>query len=189
MNQLQLIENIVSAAEAAKPAQEYCFLWINHWSTCMTKGEWSGWMQAVGSVIALAVALSIPYLQKRIERRDNFAMAANCLRLHVSLYTAIQGVASTGKTNKEALLSGKDAIALTIGAYKSVNSATLPSASLPAWYAAQVRLFDLQNLLNTVGSDDGLGKVIEGYKNLAIESRDLFFELASKKLDKSTKKH
>lgn len=39
---------------------EFCFAWIDHWSTCMTKSEWSGWMQAIFSVIAIFVAIVLP---------------------------------------------------------------------------------------------------------------------------------
>jgi hypothetical protein len=35
------------------PPMELCLLTIDHWSTCMSKAEWSGWIQAVGSVGAL----------------------------------------------------------------------------------------------------------------------------------------
>lgn len=51
-----LIKALGDAAGAAKPPQEYCFLWIDWWATCMTKAEWSGWMQAVFSVIAIVSA-------------------------------------------------------------------------------------------------------------------------------------
>lgn len=52
----ELYDGMARAVEAAKPAQEYCFLWANHWSTCMTKGEWSGWMQAFGTFLAIVWA-------------------------------------------------------------------------------------------------------------------------------------
>ncbi|HEU4457769.1 MAG TPA: hypothetical protein VFR90_01440 [Methylibium sp.] len=32
---------------------EYCLLWINWWPLCMTKAEWSGWVQAIGSIAAI----------------------------------------------------------------------------------------------------------------------------------------
>lgn len=35
---------------------EFCLLWIDHWSTCMTKGEWSGWLQAFFSIVAIVFA-------------------------------------------------------------------------------------------------------------------------------------
>jgi hypothetical protein len=63
------IPNAVAAAANAYvgAAQDYCFLggyWIfNHWAFCMTKAEWSGWFQAVGSVGAIAGAILIAYLQ------------------------------------------------------------------------------------------------------------------------------
>lgn len=39
---------------------EYCLLWIDWWATCLTKGEWSSWVQALGSLLALAIAIAIP---------------------------------------------------------------------------------------------------------------------------------
>ncbi|SCK49248.1 hypothetical protein VAR608DRAFT_4900 [Variovorax sp. HW608] len=42
---------------------EYCLFWINHWSTCMQKGEWSGWAQAFGTFVAMGVAIGAAYLQ------------------------------------------------------------------------------------------------------------------------------
>lgn len=44
---------------------EFCFLWINHWSTCMAKSEWASWLQAVFSVIAIAAATAIAARQNR----------------------------------------------------------------------------------------------------------------------------
>lgn len=34
-------------------APEFCFLGIDHWSACMTKSEWAGWSQLVGTVVAV----------------------------------------------------------------------------------------------------------------------------------------
>ncbi len=55
MDAKEIYGGIAAAVEAAKPAQEYCFLWISHWSTCMTKSEWSGWMQAISVVFVLGI--------------------------------------------------------------------------------------------------------------------------------------
>ena len=52
------------------PFQEYCFLWIDHWSTCMSKAEWSGWMQAIGAVLALFIAIWISGHQRRVDKRN-----------------------------------------------------------------------------------------------------------------------
>lgn len=58
MDSNQLTNALVDAAAAAKPAQEYCLAWIQQeWWSCMTKAEWSGWMQAVFSVVAIVAAL------------------------------------------------------------------------------------------------------------------------------------
>lgn len=51
----QVIEGIGKAVAATQPAQEYCLFWWDWWPTCMTKGEWSGWMQAIGAVAAILI--------------------------------------------------------------------------------------------------------------------------------------
>ena len=51
----QLIEGIGKAVAANQPAQEYCLFWWDWWPMCMTKGEWSGWMQAIGAVAAIVI--------------------------------------------------------------------------------------------------------------------------------------
>jgi len=38
------------------PTAEYCFLGIDWWPFCMTKAEWSGWVQAIGSIGAIVFA-------------------------------------------------------------------------------------------------------------------------------------
>lgn len=67
MDANQLITAVGEAVAAAKPAQEICLRWVpNDWWSCMTKGEWSGWMQAVGSLIGLMIAIGVPlYIQRR----------------------------------------------------------------------------------------------------------------------------
>jgi hypothetical protein len=34
----------------------------------MTKAEWSGWVQGIGTVLAIAVAIAIPYVQGKLQR-------------------------------------------------------------------------------------------------------------------------
>lgn len=55
MDTNQLINGIGAAVAAAKPAQEYCFLWSEWWPMCMTKSEWSSWVQAFAVIFALAL--------------------------------------------------------------------------------------------------------------------------------------
>lgn len=44
---------------------EYCLLGIDWWPLCMTKAEWSGWMQAIGTVAAILAAVGVAYVQHR----------------------------------------------------------------------------------------------------------------------------
>lgn len=59
-------------AEAKPP--EYCFFWIDHWSACMTKAEWSGWVQAIGAIAAIASGVLVVWWQlhrqQRLTRED-----------------------------------------------------------------------------------------------------------------------
>ena len=68
MNTNELIEGIGLSAATAKPAQEYCFLWMDHWSMCMTKSEWSGWVQGVAVCAALIAPMFI-WLYSRFHER------------------------------------------------------------------------------------------------------------------------
>lgn len=43
---------------ATASLEEYCFLWVNHWSTCMTRAEWAAWAQAIVGLVAIRAALS-----------------------------------------------------------------------------------------------------------------------------------
>jgi len=70
MDANQLIKALGDAAGAAKPPQEYCLLWVDTWATCMTKAEWSGWMQAIGAVLAVAFAGAIAAKQIKAARID-----------------------------------------------------------------------------------------------------------------------
>ncbi|ADU36927.1 hypothetical protein [Variovorax paradoxus] len=55
------------------PATEYCFLWIDWWPLCMTKAEWSGWMQAIFSVAAIIAAGAFAMISIRATREDQIS--------------------------------------------------------------------------------------------------------------------
>lgn len=65
-----LLTSLLAALATLKPepAAEYCFLWIQWWPMCMTKAEWSGWMQAIFSVGAILASIYIVQLQHNRER-------------------------------------------------------------------------------------------------------------------------
>lgn len=85
----QLAVALAHAVEASKPATEYCFLWIDCWPMCMTKAEWSGWMQAIGSFIALVIATGLPFFLRCLDRREAAIRAWSesdlTIRFHSSL--------------------------------------------------------------------------------------------------------
>lgn len=50
------------------PTPEYCLLWIDWWPLCMTKAEWSGWVQAFGAVLAILAGAAAVWWQVRKSR-------------------------------------------------------------------------------------------------------------------------
>lgn len=88
MNTDQIIEGLGKAVSAAQPAQEYCFLgfWgVTWWPLCMTKSEWSGWAQVIGSLLAIGAAFLVLNLQLRAERIKNRQSAAAILSAFTGL--------------------------------------------------------------------------------------------------------
>lgn len=64
------------------PTPEYCLFWVDWWPICMTKGEWSGWVQAVGSVIAIMAAASAVWWQVHTQHRlSSLERTAEAVRL------------------------------------------------------------------------------------------------------------
>lgn len=62
------------------PALEYCLFWSHRWMSdpgalCMLKGEWAGWAQFIGAMLALALAMWLAYDGPRKANRDARAAA------------------------------------------------------------------------------------------------------------------
>lgn len=71
---------------APHPPPEFCLLWIDHWTTCMTKSEWSGWAQALGAIAALAITL---FLWRRSESQEGRKAEKNLRTFAGSLATSL----------------------------------------------------------------------------------------------------
>lgn len=63
---------------------EYCFLWIHWWATCMTKAEWATWMQAIGSVLALGIAVWIPIALRTQDMRQRKSAALTAAEIVIA---------------------------------------------------------------------------------------------------------
>jgi len=74
----QVISGIGSAVASAQ-SQNICVYW------CMTKSEWASWVQAVGSIVGLAVAIGIAAWSRCAEKRkiadENRKIAEDRLRI------------------------------------------------------------------------------------------------------------
>lgn len=55
--------------EVASKTEEFCLLWIPHWSTCMTKAEWASWAQVFVSLVAIYAALRAVYAAHKLSMK------------------------------------------------------------------------------------------------------------------------
>lgn len=102
---------------------EYCFLWIDWWVVCMTKSEWAGWVQAVGSVLALVGAFLVVKLQyakqvhlqkiSAISRIRNFVATTSS---HLERLVAVSALSTADVKLLHAVVCEQLAIAATIQA-------------------------------------------------------------------------
>jgi len=74
------------------PTPEYCLLWIDWWPFCMTKAEWSGWVQAIGAALAILAAAAIATYQASHARRleDEKRIAVEIQRLNIVKALAVR---------------------------------------------------------------------------------------------------
>ena len=131
-----LSEAALAAAKTYIAASEnYCLFFIDWWPLCMTKSEWSGWMQAVGSVMAILAGFFVAertlkiqsklQLQremeaKRIKDRMQFYIIADLLQAAESWGEHILGVAEKKET-----ISLESAIYIGQSVVDSLRSITL----------------------------------------------------------------
>lgn len=139
----ELYDGVARAVEAAKPAQEYCFVGIQHWSTCMTKAEWSGWMQAIGSFVALLIAIGIPAFNARSTKARNFGQARHAIAALGGTINAIESVAAVQGTLSHALRAARNNFSDLGKMWDEVRSSDLPPDARPAWVALRVLLAGL----------------------------------------------
>ncbi|QOF80314.1 hypothetical protein [Variovorax sp. 38R] len=137
------------------PAPEYCFLWIDWWPLCMTKAEWSGWMQAIFSVAAIAAAGAFAMLPIRAARQDQLDARRDSMLSLVSVVATLARLLSLeiearasrldnsmDETARDAFLSGDPFVDIFAAAY------AIPLHEQPE--EAQVRLvFALRKLVST----------------------------------------
>ncbi|WP_406626148.1 hypothetical protein [Acidovorax sp. SDU_ACID1] len=177
MDANQLADALARAVEVAKPAQEYCFLWIDWWATCMTKAEWSGWMQAIGSLVALIIAIALPYWQTRQSHRKNHRLAKHCLLQQIALLHAIR-TSSASAGPRKALYRSRESVETLSLTYQEVRVSELPVESLPSWLSARTTAGQLSSLIAELpklgGSEDGLAVIIDGYLTTTTKNLDDF---------------
>lgn len=146
----QLIEGIGAATAAAKPAQEYCLLFIDWWPMCMTKSEWAAWLQFLGVGAALFSVVYGPAIQ----RAQNSAHAKKMLlSAIVSLrqnanYAADHFQKPSGQAPVKVVISLFEASAAPLAAFpfNELGDAeiSLEAMTLSSFAKAAVKAFDIE---------------------------------------------
>lgn len=85
---------------ALKPPPDFCFLWIDHWSTCMTKSEWSGWAQAFGAVLAIMGAIAVAWWQENARALESKQLAIIQVRNAAGTLDAVVEAAAEDRSRK-----------------------------------------------------------------------------------------
>jgi len=88
----------LNAPQAPPAPIEYCVNVVTQWDfTCLPRGEWASWMQAIGALVALAIAILVPALQHRAIQRqaraDRVADDVRLLAICLSIAKAAESVA------------------------------------------------------------------------------------------------
>ena len=162
MDANQLAEALARAVEAARPAVEYCLLSSQDrwWTVCMTKAEWSGWMQVIGSVAALVIALWLPYHQKRKDASAAFVLAKHCIASQCALLLNIGADPARASFRAETLAS-KESVASLLRLYAQVPPSLLPARALIAWMHAQTTAGQLSELVRSIHEHNLPDRVVE----------------------------
>lgn len=138
-----VIKEIGKAITETPAMQEYCLFWWDWWPMCMTRGEWSGWMQAIGAVAALAIAIWLSGSPERAEKRDAVAQARAFAK---AIVVFVQGMGYAAQMNERGVLvlsiAGLNEIAVLS---QSARPERLPKEGMEALmnlkiYVAQVLL-------------------------------------------------
>lgn len=168
MNADQVIEGIGKAV-AANSTQEYCLFWSDYWWwMCMTKDEWSGWMQAVGTFAAILFALALPFMQNKFRRARTYVLAKHGLMQLVATYEAMEYVIRTGAFSTEGALKGiHPQLQSLVAALELVRADELSPAALPIWWSARANANQLTALANLQFPEDALTETLAKYKSVA----------------------
>ncbi|CAN7316504.1 hypothetical protein [Acidovorax delafieldii] len=151
MDANQLIKALADAANAAKPPQEYCLFWIDWWPLCMTKAEWSGWMQVIGAVSALGIAIALPYWQKRVADRESFNRARQCLLMQCGVIDELLKLAvAAGEKPRAALRSTFHLCANLAAMHDEVRLPHTSLRQLANWRTSRVTIEQLIELVGKI---------------------------------------
>ncbi|MDP4076202.1 hypothetical protein [Acidovorax sp. A1169] len=169
MDTNQLAEALARAVELAKPAQEYCLLWFwtDWWPLCMTKAEWSGWTQAIFSVLAIYFSVYLYRKQSEAglanERRMKLDAAKEVHLLIGELTTTLGEEAKTVETWPQSLPFNRqpERLRAALPLIESMAGKPLPPECI--WSLMQIRtaFTDLVELM-----DRNQGNIVAGHSRI-----------------------
>lgn len=141
---------------------------------CMTKAEWSGWMQAIGTFAAILFAIALPFLQSKYRRAKSYAMARHCLLQLLATYSAMQAAIDSQTSAKAVVSASKANVDSLFKAFDGINAAELPASTLPSWWSARANANHLKDMQGYGGPDDEIVAILRFYETTARNCFDDF---------------
>ena len=149
--------------------EEYCFLWITHWSTCMTKAEWSGWVQAVGAIVALAVAIGLAAFQlwhsERMQRaQQSESERRQAAHVHHIVVGVVHGAVRYAQSHLQAALRPGDKFTMRVERLEEALRVLNQAILMPLPPDVSRVLFNVNSILSNLlhVAEDAAGGSIAG---------------------------
>ena len=127
---------------------EFCLFAIDWWATCMTKAEWSGWVQAAGSIVAIFAAYFLAdqsYKRTKRDERDGALVLA--LEFGGAFLAVINGVLLTfDKNGPLRILDLKHTLREAAEMGLEVRAGVLPSHLIPSMFHLKTMAKELEEV-------------------------------------------
>jgi hypothetical protein len=134
-------------------------------------------MQVIGAMLALVIAIGLPYWQKWSADKENFIRARQCLLMQCALISALRFHVKTADEGPvEALSSARKECANLLLSYDDVRAPGLSLRQLTIWRMARVTAEQLSELLAKGAAaqiaDDKVDRALELLLNSSAQHLD-----------------
>ena len=155
-------------------SDEYCFLWIDWWATCLTKSEWAAWIQAIFSILAI---FGSAYIANRQFIKGEVVKEESAARQLMQFYAHLKNYYEQLSEIEKTIYEGQFSIDSMLNFYNLVNEIfTLLKAIRIEDLSAEWAAVSIMGRANTVQLLFEIQRMNERYNNLMQTKHELFFK-------------